>query len=418
MNNQDTTNDEQSVLSMAMNRPDYLDVAATRISAADFLDSQLGELFSLMVDRHDAGQPITPQSLLPDCRSIFGKTAAATLAELIGFCPDTGHVQFYVDRVAEASRRRRLAALLSDCMTAIDDPARSVSEIEGTIEGELTRIRERSSICATAAYEAGLKLVNELEDNEQGQPVHTGIGNVDHKAGGIMPGETMVIAARPGGGKSTLGMQIAKYTADRHRPTLFVSLEMDQQALIGRTLCGLAKVDTEKIRQGTATNEIKKQLLHANAELDGVPLFFADPATATLQEIRALARLQQAKTGLSLLVVDYLRLIKPRDNRIDRRLQVAESTAGLKRLAKELQIPIVMLCQLNRAADREEPKLSNLAESAAVEQDADVVVFIQHDGQDNWRLIYAKHRHGRPGSYNVNFDRQRFEFTERSGFIG
>ena len=101
MNTQDTTNDEQSVLSLAMNRPDYLDVAATRISAADFLDSQLGELFSLMVDRHDAGQPVTPQSLLPDCRSIFGETAAATLGELIGFCPDTGHVQFYVDRVAD-----------------------------------------------------------------------------------------------------------------------------------------------------------------------------------------------------------------------------------------------------------------------------------------------------------------------------
>jgi len=413
MNNQDTTNDEQSVLSMAMNRPDYLDVAATRISAADFLDSQLGELFSLMVDRHDAGQPITPQSLLPDCRSIFGKTAAATLAELIGFCPDTGHVRFYVDRVAEASRRRRLAVLLSDCMADIDDVSNGVSEIEGRIEGGLSQIRQRSTIGSTDAYQAGCELVEELIDADQGRPVNTGIYNVDTKAGGLMPGETMVIAARPGGGKSTLGMQMAIHTAKQNRPALFVSLEMRRQELIGRTLCGIAEVDASRIRQGTADDRIKKQLLVANGQLDGVPLFIADPPTATLAKIRALARLQMAKTGLGLLVVDYLRLIQPRDTRIDRRLQVAESTAGLKRLAKELQIPIVMLCQLNRAADREEPKLSNLAESAAVEQDADVVVFIQHDGQDNWRLIYAKHRHGKTGGYDVNFDRRRFVFTAR-----
>jgi replicative DNA helicase len=366
-----------------------------------------------MVDRHDAGQPITPNALLPECRKIFDAAAAGTLAELITHCPDTGHIAYHVGRIAKASRRRRLATVLSDCIADIDDAAIGVSDIEGKIEGELTRIRERSSIGATVAYTAGMELVNELVDGDQGQPVHTGINKVDRLAGGIMPGETMVIAARPGGGKSTLGMQIAKHTADRHRPVLFVSLEMRRQELIGRTLCGLAEVDASKIRQGNASNDIKKQLLQANAKLDGVPLFIADPPTATLQEIRALARLQQAKAGLSLLVIDYLRLIKPRDNRIDRRLQVAESTTGLKRLAKELQIPIVMLCQLNRAADREEPKLSNLAESAAVEQDADVVVFIQQDDENDFRLIYAKHRHGQTGSFRVNFDRRRFEFTER-----
>ena len=411
MNNQDTTNDEQSVLSMAMNRPKYLDFASTQISAVDFLDSQLGELFSLMVDRHDAGKPVSPQSLLPECRSIFGGTAAATLGELIGFCPDTGHMKFYVDRVAEASRRRRLAALLSDCLTDIDDTANGVSEIEGRIEGGLSQIRERSALEITDAYQAGFELVEELIDAEQGSPVHTGIHKVDHNAGGLMPGELMVIAARPGGGKSTLAMQIANHNAERDRPALFVSLEMRRQELIGRTLCGIADVDASRIRQGTADDDIKKKLLFANKQLDGVPLFIADPPTATLAKIRALARLQIAKSGLGLLVIDYLGLIQPRDTRPDRRLQIAEVTSGLKRLAKELRIPIVLLCQLNRAADRQELQLSNLAESAAIEQDADVVVFIQRN-DDDWKLIYAKHRHGQTGSFRVNFDQRRFVFTD------
>ena len=410
MNHEDSITDEKTVLCLAMHRPDYLDAIASKISAADFYDLDLGKLFSLMVDRHEAGQPITPHALLPDCRPIFSN-AAATLGELVQFCPDSGHLAYHVGRIAEAARMRRLKILLGDCLAGIESGSLGLPEAEQQLDAGLSEARERGATQSAIAYDAGLELIGELDAASEGQPIHTGIGKVDHRAGGLMPGETMVIAARPGGGKSTLAMQIAKYNAERDRPALFVSLEMRRQELIARTLCGIAEVDGQQLRQGSVSQPIKQALLDATRQLDGVPLFIADPVSATLKQIRALARLQQAKTGLDLLVVDYLRLVRPANSRIDRRLQVAEVTAGLKRLAKELQITVIMLCQLNRAADREEPMLSNLAESAAVEQDADVVVFIQED-PECWRLIYAKHRHGRPGNYYVDFDRRRFEFVE------
>ncbi len=393
------------------------------VSGSQFADEQLGQLFDLVIDRVDAGQPIEPAAMLEDSRRIFGKATAATLGELVSDAGGTHHAAYYAEKVAEASRNQLSKATLTEALALYDQPLASRTEIGNVIELALRQLRERAELNeVTKAYDAGLELVDTLVDlsAKPRRPIMFGIENIDRTVGGILPGELMTIAARPGGGKSTEAMQIARRTAERGRPVLFVSAEMTRLELIGRVLCGATETDARLIRQGKATAETLKALMKANEELETWPLFIADPPSVTVAQIRAMAKLQKARTGLDLVVVDYLGELEPADAKQDRRHQIGQMASDLKRLAKELEVAVIVLSQVNRGAQKDVPTLASLSESAVIEHVSDVVAFIHRqpgegpNDPDEWKLIIAKHRHSSTGMFSIEFNHRRMEFTDPS----
>lgn len=408
----DAAESECSLIGSVLLDPSELDRVSGQVSQRDFLDDQLGRLYSVLVDRHDAGLPINdPVLLLDSAKQIFGEPASATLGELFEREPTAAHARFYAEKVVEASKLRRLEQIALGIIDRCQDQSQTSQDIEGFVDCQLESIGCETAKATTNIHQAGLGLIAELETPSNRRPVFSGIESVDCIAGGLLAGELGIIAARPGNGKTSFAMQIAKRLAEQNRPVLFVSLEMKATELVARVLCGMTGTESQYLRRGQANTQ---KLAEANAELDGLPLTIFDPPTATIQRIRATAKIQRASLGLDLLVVDYIGLIEPRDRSVPRTEQVGEITAGFKRLAKELGIPVIALCQLNRGADGAEPMLSHLRESGNVEQDADVVLFLHRTapGSNRFRLIIGKHRHGQTGAIEVKFDEKRTRFSE------
>ncbi|WDI42107.1 DnaB-like helicase C-terminal domain-containing protein [Bremerella sp. P1] len=241
----------------------------------------------------------------------------------------------------------------------------------------------------------------------------TGLQSHDEMCGGFLGSEMIILAGRPGEGKTVFGMQISKHAAMRGTKTLFVSLEMKDQELVSRMLCGMSGVNSLLIRNGTYTEDHTLQIEEASSTIGVLPLYVWDKAASTVAKIRAVAKQMKSDDSLDFLVVDYLGKVKPSDYRVSRVDQIGQIARDLKDLAKELDIPVLVLCQLNRGADDEVPKLKNLADSADVEREADVVLFLHPDRKSGrTKLIIAKHRHGETGLLEIQHDKRRMCFVE------
>jgi replicative DNA helicase len=254
--------------------------------------------------------------------------------------------------------------------------------------------------------------------------VETGFAAFDNLTGGLHNSELVVLAARPSMGKTALAMNIAEYvTMKLQLPVLFVSLEMSSIELADRLLCSIAEVNSQRLRNGTISKDDRKRLVEKAAVLSECPLYVDDSPSRTVSEVAAAARRIKRREGrLGLVVIDYLQLIEP-DNPADpRQEQVAKMARRLKGLAREIDIPVLCLAQLNRQAEvakENRPRLSHLRESGAIEQDADVVMFVHREeyfrsgpereqvaGQAE--IIIAKQRNGPIGDVELVW---RKEFT-------
>jgi replicative DNA helicase len=210
--------------------------------------------------------------------------------------------------------------------------------------------------------------------------IKTGLADLDNMIDGFHPNELIVLAARPGMGKTALAMNLAENIAVQYRnAVLFVSLEMAKLELALRLICSRAKLNSYHIRRAEFSREDQNRFINACGELEKAPLYIDDTPSRTVMEIAAVARKLKREKDLQLLVVDYIGLITPDDPREPRQEQVAKIARQLKLLARDLKIPVLCLAQVNRQADNrdEGPRLSQLRESGAIEQDADVVMFIQ-----------------------------------------
>ena len=273
--------------------------------------------------------------------------------------------------------------------------------------------------------------------------VETGFTDLDALCGGLHNSELIILAARPSMGKTALAMNIAEHVAIRNKqPVLFVSLEMACLELADRLLCSSAGVNGHRLRNGTISQEDRRRLVQKSSEISSSPLYIDDTPGRTLTEISAVARRLKRKHGLSIIVIDYLQLIEPDNPRDPRQEQVARIARRLKMMSRELEIPVLCLAQLNRQAEASRdnrPRLNHLRESGAIEQDADVVMFVhreeyyQTNDEDRERvkgqaeLIIAKQRNGPIGDIKVlwQHDFTRFvnlehrphdEFEQFSGF--
>jgi replicative DNA helicase len=384
------------------------------LNADSFFDPQLGKLFEIMRDRHNQSHPNDIVLLTPIAKQIG--ISAARLGTLFSNVPHASHARYYGDNVVEASRLRNLTHVSEKLLKAINDPTKTSDAILSDLEAFIEAMRKSSQVNVVSLADAGRELVREIESSRKNHPtVCWGLSAIDQSFGGMRPGEMFVLAARPGVGKTALAMQTAIANSRLGRGVLFVSLEMRAEELAGRYFSSDANIDSRDVREGKITDRQLSAINSSISQVADYPLTIWAPSQATIGDIRGVAR---AQDELSLIVIDYLSLVSHRDSRRDPYQQVADNSRSIKRLAKELAVPILCLQQLNREADGHRPRLSNLRDSGSIEQDADCVAFLNPLDDDQVEFIVAKNRHGSQGGLTLRFDgaRTRFSDNKFSGF--
>ncbi|MEX1028279.1 MAG: DnaB-like helicase C-terminal domain-containing protein [Candidatus Paceibacterota bacterium] len=392
---------ERSLLASCLLDPRNVDKVCRSVSGHDFHDGANGALYDAILAIHEAGLPIDDQAVLRAELARMGRAEQWPGSELYRLLNDgTGnHATYYAHRVRECSRQRRYLDIGEQlAVRALDSRP---DDIASWLAGQLDSMDTDRATAVRSIGEIVMGVLDDLDsDGVAGRGLMTGLVCVDEAVGAMMPGESWVLAARPAVGKTSLAMQIAMHNAERDRPVLFVSLEMSDSELIQRLLCSRAKVNQRIVRNGALGKDKRKTLVEAASPLHSLPLRIWSPSMATIHDIRATARLEQKTTGIALLVVDYLHLVAPArgDEKRSATEQVTNTSNAVKRLAKELACPVLVLAQLNRESERNKtrPSLADLRQSGAIEQDADVVMFL-HRAKPETELIVAKHRHGVEG---------------------
>ena len=349
----------------------------------------------------------------------------------------TAHAHYWLNIIREKYLLRRLIStsmrIIDRCYTGQDDIQQLLEQAEQEIFTiSQNRISDSAKTINRSVDEA-VRIIQAIIQHK-GQPsgVPSGFIDLDKLTFGFHKQEMIVVAARPSVGKTSLAMNIAEHIVFPQAPnikpvpTLVFSLEMSAEQLAMRLLCSHARVNIKKIRDNFINAKEQQQLGEAAQALKGVPLWIDDAPQVSILELRAKARRIHAKSQLGLVIIDYLQLISGTDSRTPREQQIAEISRGVKAMAKELDLPVIVLSQLNRESEREKrvPRLSDLRESGSIEQDADVVILLAKEkgNQDEEesgkrKLIVAKQRNGPIGSLNLAFlpDLTRFEnFTQEA----
>lgn len=401
------------------------------LAPGDFFFEAHGRLFALMLQAAAAGRVLDVLTVVDELADhdaeLFGGVAyVASLPEL---CPSTLHLGHYAERIREKAARRSYLALAQGVADRVMGGA-DVAEVSTYAEETVFRLSASSSsgdfehIEATMTTEwARLEALHAAGGGISGQA--TGFGELDRQLAGLQPGELTILAARPAMGKTALAMNIGANVALRQRRGVGVfSLEMSKGQLFMRMLCAEAGVNAQAARQGTLSRYDDWPRIEAASELfHQAPLWIDDTSSVSVSEMRGRARKLKLTHGLDLVIVDYLQLMGDAPgSSTPREQQIAQVSRGLKGLARELQIPVLALSQLNRSVEAradKRPLLSDLRESGSIEQDADVVMFIYRDGYynqdsptpDEAEIIIAKQRNGPTGVVKLHWNAETTRFT-------
>lgn len=400
-------NAERWVLGSILLRPPVLDDLGF-LREADFYGEANATIYRTLRTMRDQGEAIGDVKLvarrLQQDGTLERVGGVAALAEIVQAVPVSQHATHFARIVTQKAKYRamRLTAeiLWRDAQVATDEPEAILARTEASLFEVTTGQYDGGPVDFTQAVVEANKRIDDLQDRARRVGCMTGLADFDNLYGGLFPKELTILAARTGIGKTALATQIAMHNAQRGRLVYFVSLEMSRAELATRILCGQSGVNNRIIRAGKLDEYGRAAIVEASAAVAPAKLWIDDRPGMSIADIRRSAR-KLARSGLALVVVDYLQLVTPSDRRVPREQQVATITRELKQAARELDVPVLCLCQLNRQADQERPRLSHLRESGAIEQDADMVVFLyaheakQERGEDhNAVLEVAKYRHG------------------------
>lgn len=359
---------------------------------------------------------------------------AAALAEIAQCVPTAANAVHYATIVHDKALLRALIHTSNEVQKRAFDETEDPRELLNHAEREVFLIKDQrsSSVVKTIEEALGEALDQMYARSQNGASgVPSGLVDLDGLLGGLQKSELIILAARPSMGKTALAANIAEHASlQENVTTLFVSLEMSRIELANRMLCSLARVDSQKVRHGYFSDDDSRKLVKHSSEFSKAPLFIDDTASRTVSEISSVARRLKHRRdggGLGLVVIDYLQLIEPDNQKDARQEQVAKIARRLKMLARELEVPVLCLAQLNRQAEvsrDNRPRLSHLRESGAIEQDADVVMFVHREEyyhtQEEARannlegraeVIVAKQRNGPIGEVHLTWLKQftRFE---------
>jgi len=382
---------EKGVLGSLLLDPAMCDEVALVVRADDFYADAHRKLFGHLMGMHEEGKQVDATLLLERLRQagdleVIG--GAAYLGEVAQSVPIAANAVYYAEIVRDKATLRALIHAGNEILRDAYDAALSPIEIVSQSEQKIFAVHDTRSVDQVVnAHDLMVEAFDRIDarlDGREAGGIPTGFTDLDRLTGGLHDSEFVVLAARPSMGKTALATNIVEYVAlEANVSTLFVSLEMARLELAQRMLCSQGKIDANKFRSGFISGEDRQKLMEASARLSQAPLFIDDSPTRTITQIAACARRLKRKHGLGLIVIDYLQLIQPDDPRDQRQEQVAKMARRLKATARELKIPVLCLAQLNRQVeagrDSHIPRLSQLRESGAIEQDADVVVFIHRE---------------------------------------
>jgi len=331
--------------------------------------------------------------------------------------------------VRQSSIRRQIFNKATEILHECCDPRNLSDDLLGKAQAGFLAIGSEQNTNNTRSIRTVVGEVNTEIDRRVNSPdmtgVPSGLVDLDSKTGGFQNGNLIVLAARPSVGKTALAVNLCVEAARHHFAPLFISVEQPGQELVMRMMCGASGVSSTDILRGRLTQVMVTDLLHAGQSIAGLPVWINDSASQKVRNISAIARRLIARENIKLILIDYLQLLDSDDKRIPRHEQVGQMTRSLKILAREANIPIILLAQLNREAeDALRPKLSHLRESGSVEQDADVVLFLHREHQQNHdmpaeqiTLIVAKQRQGPCGDVHLIYRKSAMTF-ENAGTIG
>jgi replicative DNA helicase len=435
---------EKGVLcSILLSPREVSDICILRLQPDAFYVPAHQIIYDLALEFGDKSKPIDFISLkqsLQDRGQLEEIGGAQFLSDLYAFVPTAANAAYYIDIVREKYLLRRLILTCNALSTRSYDEQENVEPLLDDAEREILQIRgDYIRVEVVPTKELVIKAIEQIEHLYENRGAVTGLPTgfieLDRITSGMHPAEMIVIAARPSMGKTAFAMNVAEHVSlDVGKPVGVFSLEMSSQQLVQRLLCSRAKVDLQKVRNGFLSDRDFPNLTTAASHLAGANLYIDDTPGLSIAELRAKARRLKANHNVELLVIDYLQLLRSTTRRAqdNRQLEISEISGGIKGLAKELAIPVIVVAQLNRQPDTRSkdgasrPRLSDLRESGSIEQDADVVGLLvrpeyyatdeetKQETEGQAELIIAKQRNGPTGDIALTFLKQFTRFENRA----
>ena len=426
---------ESSVLGGILLENDAINVVLELLRTGDFYRESHRKIFRAMIELADRSEPvdiITLSECLKNRGELEAVGGSAYLASLNDFVPTAANISYYARIVREKSILRHLINAATEVATKGYDGTGNVEELLDSAERAIFDITEQrikgSFVKVGDMMKDSIKMVEKLfERKTMITGVPTGFKDLDTKTAGLQPADLIIVAARPGMGKTAFSLNIASHAAFSGYGVAVFSLEMAKEQLALRLLCSEARVDNSKVRTGYLSDRDFPKLATAAGRLHDALIFIDDTPAISVLELRAKARriARDREKKLGLIIVDYLQLMRGTGAAQNREQEISEISRSLKALAKELNVPVLAVSQLNRRVeDRNDktPQLSDLRESGAIEQDADVIAFIYREAaynpksDDNTATItIAKQRNGPTGDLTLTFLREFTRFEDYSG---
>jgi replicative DNA helicase len=426
---------ERCILGAVLLDNHVLNTAVERLRSEDFFLSQHRHIFERMIQLAEKRHAIDTVTLMEDLSShgvLEASGGVAYISQLADGLPRVTNVEHYARIVKEKAVLRSLihsAAAIQEQALAAGDEADTILDRAENAIFQLAEDRVRTGLIGIkeVVRDGFERLEKIFSEGRRITGLATGYAGLDNETAGLQPSELIILAARPSMGKTALALNIASNIALRHKlPVAIFSLEMSKESLLLRMLASEARVDAHKFRTGHMNRDDWGKITGTLATLGEAPIWIDDSASSTVLEMGAKARRLVRDGGLSVMIVDYLQLVVPAGSGrgTNRQEEVAGMSRALKGLAKELKIPVIVLSQLTRAPEREDrkPQLSDLRESGAIEQDADVVMFINRpnfyktdlpeEDRAKAELIIAKQRNGPTGTLNFVFLGRHTRFEE------
>ncbi len=427
---------EASVLgSILLEGQEKMELVVDRIRPTDFYRKANQLVFDAMLHVFKKNQELdilTVTHRLEETNNLEQVGGASYLADLTSSVPSTTNLPAYAKIVEEASIQRQVISVAGEVRDkAYEEDFESVKHLVDFAQKKLFEVGQdftkRDFTTLVKELDSSFERYDLAHQNKgQLHGVPTGFKSLDNKLSGLQPANLVILAARPSMGKTTLALNIARNAAVKHGKKIgMFSLEMSSDQLVDRLVSLEAGIDSWKLRTGLLGERDFTKIANAMDALSRAEIFVDDNSTLSVMDMRARARRLHATKGLDLVIVDYLQMMDAGGNRSDNRVQeISDISRALKSLARELEIPVLALSQLSRAVeqrDRKQPELSDLRESGAIEQDADVVMFIYRDEyyhpKDTERpniadIMIKKHRNGPTGQVELYFSGDRQKFTD------
>ncbi|MCX7719672.1 MAG: replicative DNA helicase [Dictyoglomus thermophilum] len=430
---------EQAVLGAMLLSRDAIAKVIEILNPDSFYYEHHGIIFRVIVELFEKGLPVDLVSVTEELRSrnllerVGGNVYLASLLDVV---PTAANVEYYANIVAEKALLRRLISAGTEIVSLgyreNENPELLVDKAEQLIFDIAQHHRFRTLIPLRDVLAKSFKEIERI--HQTGKPftgIPTGFWDLDRKTGGFQPSDLIIVAARPGMGKTSFCLNIAQHVAlEEHLPVAIFSLEMSSFQLALRLLGSEAQIDIHRLRTGQIREQEWPKLARAFGKLAEAPIFVDDTPDLNVIEMRARARRLKAEVGLSLIIVDYLQLIRLLDRDKSEHQQISEISRGLKSLARELEVPVIAISQLSRAVEtraERRPQLSDLRGSGGLEQDADVVIFIYREGYykaqeaemesdlpEEVEIIIAKQRNGPTGTVKLLFMKNSTSFKSLS----